>query len=127
MVELAKRLGHDARVGALQGNFGTPYENGIAALQAELDEARAAAAEDPEAAERVAELEAKLAEATRSAKPGRGDDDWASIDLDVNRDGQADPADLAALGGDDSPSKDDLAESPEATGDGSTDAPATGN
>jgi hypothetical protein len=42
MVELAKRLGYGARVGALQANFGTPYETGIAALEAELAEARAA-------------------------------------------------------------------------------------
>jgi hypothetical protein len=29
MVELAKRLGYGARVGAHQANFGTPFENGI--------------------------------------------------------------------------------------------------
>ena len=40
MVELAKQLGYGARVGALQANFGTPYENDIAALQDELAGAR---------------------------------------------------------------------------------------
>ena len=101
MVELAKRLGYGARVGALQGNFGTPFENGIAELQAELDEARVAAAENPddaEAQQRVDELNAELAEAIAAAKPGKGpDDSWATADLDVNDDGVVDPQDLAAL------------------------------
>lgn len=101
MVELAKRLGYGARVGALQGNFGTPFENGIAELRAELDEARVAAAEnldDAEAQQRVEELNAELAEAIAGAKPGNGpDDSWATADLDVNDDGVVDPQDLEAL------------------------------
>ena len=40
MVELSKRLGYGARVGALQANFGTPQENRITALQAELARGR---------------------------------------------------------------------------------------
>jgi hypothetical protein len=93
MVELAKQLGYGAHVGALQANFGTPYENGIAALQAELAEAEAAG--DQAEAER---LEAELAEAIANAKPGIGPkDDWASADLDVNDDGVVDQRDLEAL------------------------------
>jgi len=93
MVELAKQLGYGAHVGALQANFGTPYENGIAALQAELAEAEAAG--DQAEVER---LEAELAEAIENAKPGIGPkDDWASADLDVNHDGVVDQRDLEAL------------------------------
>jgi len=93
MVELSKRLGYGARVGALQANFGTPYENNIAALQAELADAQAAG--DQAEAER---LEAELAEAIENAKPGMGpDDSWATADLDVNDDGVVDEGDLEAL------------------------------
>ena len=93
MVELAKELGYGARVGALQANFGTPYETGIAALEAQLAEARAAG--DQAEVER---LEAELAEAIEKAKPGNGpDDSWASADLDVNHDGMVDRRDLDAL------------------------------
>jgi hypothetical protein len=101
MVELAKRLGYGARVGAMQANFGTPFENGIAELQAELAEAREAAAANPDdaaAQQRVEDLNAELAEAIAAAKPGKGpDDSWATADLDVNDDGVVDPQDLAAL------------------------------
>lgn len=101
MVELAKRLGYGARVGAMQANFGTPFENGIADLQAELAEAREAAAANPDdaaAQQRVEDLDAELAEAIAAAKPGKGpDDSWATADLDVNDDGVVDPQDLAAL------------------------------
>jgi hypothetical protein len=93
MVELAKQLGYGARVGALQANFGTPYENEIAALQAELADAQAAG-DQPE----VERLEAELAEAIENAKPGVGpDDSWATADLDVNDDGVVDRGDLEAL------------------------------
>ena len=93
MVELSKRLGYGARVGALQANFGTPQENRIAALQAEL--ATAEAAGDRAAVER---LEAELAAAIANAKPGDGpDDSWATADLDVNDDGVVDGRDLEAL------------------------------
>lgn len=98
MVEIAKRLGHDARVGALQGNFGTPLENGITELQAELDAANAALDTDPEAAARVEEIEAELAAAIAAARPRNGPSgDWAAVDLDVNADGVVDQRDLAAL------------------------------
>jgi hypothetical protein len=93
MVELAKQLGYGARVGALQANFGTPYENDIAALQTELAEAQAAG--DQAEVER---LEAELAAAIENAKPGVGpDDSWATADLDVNDDGAVDRGDLEAL------------------------------
>ena len=94
MVELAKQLGYGAHVGALQANFGTPYENGIAALQAELAEAEAAG--DQAEVER---LEGELAQAVENAKPGvRPDDSWATADLDVNDDGVVDQRDLETLG-----------------------------
>jgi hypothetical protein len=93
MVELAKQLGYGARVGALQANFGTPYENEIAALQSELAEAQAAGNQAE-----VERLEAELAEAIEKAKPGVGpDDSWATADLDVNDDGVVDGRDLEAL------------------------------
>jgi hypothetical protein len=93
MVELAKRLGYSPRVGAMQANFGTPYENGIADLQDQLADARAAG--DQAEVER---LEAKLEAAIAAAKPGKGpDDSWASADLDVNDDRMVDTRDLDAL------------------------------
>jgi hypothetical protein len=93
MVELSKRLGYGAHVGALQANFGTPYENDIAALQDQLTEAQATG----DVAE-VERLEAELAEAIENAKPGQGpDDSWATADLDVNDDGVVDKQDLEAL------------------------------
>jgi hypothetical protein len=93
MVELAKRLGYGARVGAHQANFGTPFENGIADLQAQLAEAKAAG--DQAEVER---LEHELAQAIENAKPGNGpDDSWATADLDVNDDGVVDKRDLDAL------------------------------
>ncbi|MEZ5931294.1 MAG: hypothetical protein R3F54_04990 [Alphaproteobacteria bacterium] len=102
MVAIAKALGYDASVGALQANFGTPGENGITDIQAELDAAREAVEADPDdaaAAARVDELEAALADAVAGAKPGRGPGgDWATADLDVNDDGVVDRADLDALG-----------------------------
>jgi hypothetical protein len=93
MVELSKRLGYGARVGALQANFGTPQENNIAALQAELADARTAGNQAE-----VERLEAELAEKIENAKPGKGpDDSWATADLDVNDDGVVDKRDLEAL------------------------------
>jgi hypothetical protein len=101
MVELSKRLGHGAQVGALQASFGTPQETGIASLAAELAMAHAeldANPEDPEAAAWVDELEMELAVAIDCARPGPGADrSWARADLDVNGDGVVDPRDLAAL------------------------------
>ena len=93
MVELAKRLGYSPRVGAMQANFGTPYENGIADLQDQLAEARAAGNQAE-----VERLEAELDTAIAAAKPGKGpDDSWATADLDVNDDGTVDARDLDAL------------------------------
>jgi hypothetical protein len=93
MVELAKRLGYSPRIGAMQANFGTPYENGIADLQDQLAEARAAGNQAE-----VDRLEAKLDAAIAAAKPGKGpDDSWATTDLDVNNDRTVDARDLEAL------------------------------
>jgi hypothetical protein len=93
MVELAKQLGYGARVGALQADFGTPYENGIADLEARLSGARAAG----NRAE-VERLQGKLDAAIAAAKPGAGpDESWATADLDANHDGRVDAHDLQAL------------------------------
>jgi hypothetical protein len=93
MVELAKQLGYGAHVGALQANFGTPFENGLAELQAEL-----AAAEQAGNAAEAERLRAELATAIQEAKPGAGPDDgWATADLDVNDDQVVDRRDLEAL------------------------------
>jgi hypothetical protein len=93
MVELSKRLGYGARVGAMQANFGTPYENGIADLQARL-----AAAEQAGNEAEAERLRRELAAAIKNAKPGEGPDDgWATADLDVNDDGVVDRRDLEAL------------------------------
>jgi hypothetical protein len=93
MVELAKRLGYGAQVGAHQANFGTPFENGIADLQAQLADARAAGNQAE-----VERLEGELAQAIENAKPGKGpNDSWATADLDVNDDGAVDNRDLDAL------------------------------
>lgn len=97
MVELAKQLGYGARVGALQANFGTPFENGIAGLQAEL-----AAAEEAGDQAETERLQGELATAIEEAKPGVGPDDgWATADLDVNDDQVVDRGDLEALARDD--------------------------
>ena len=93
MVELAKQLGYGAHVGALQANFGTPYENQIAALQDELAEAEAVGDEAE-----IERLEGELADAIANAKPGMGpNDSWATADLDVNGDGVVDARDLEAI------------------------------
>ena len=93
MVELAKRLGYGARVGAHQANFGTPFENGIADLQAQLAAAKTAGNQAE-----VERLENELAQAIENAKPGKGpDDSWATADLDVNDDQVVDKRDLDAL------------------------------
>ena len=101
MVELAKQLGYGARVGALQANFGTPFENGIADLQADL--AAAEEAGDEAEAER---LRGELAAAIEQAKPGVGPDDgWATADLDVNDDQVVDRRDLETLAQGDAPAE----------------------
>jgi hypothetical protein len=93
MVELAKRLGYGASVGAHQANFGTPFENDIADLQAQLAAAEAAGNQAE-----VERLEKELAQAIENAKPGKGpDDSWATADLDVNDDRVVDKRDLDAL------------------------------
>ena len=66
MVALAKSWATPRPVGALQGNFGTPFENDLAGTVAELEAARAASAASPGDADlqaEVARLEAELAAA----------------------------------------------------------------
>ena len=101
MVELAKQLGYGARVGALQANFGTPFENGIADLQADL-----AAAEQAGDEAEAEHLRGELAAAIEQAKPGVGPDDgWATADLDVNDDQVVDRRDLETLAQGDAPAE----------------------
>ena len=100
MVHIALALGYSGHVGALQGVFGTPQENGLLDLGAELEAARAALADAPEDAALQAEvdrLEQELAARTASVKPGEGPKDgWELVDLDVNGDGVVDRQDLEA-------------------------------
>jgi hypothetical protein len=101
MVELAKALGYPASVGALQGNFGTPFENGLAPMTRQLADARLAAAVEPDnpwLQAEVARLKQALATAV-DALPATGDQTWATIDLDVTGDGVVDAADLTAIVG----------------------------
>lgn len=99
-VAIAKELGYSEHVGALQANFGNPYENGIAELEADLEAARTEQDRTPTAdgKERIERLEADLAAAISAAKPGRGpDDSWAVANLDVDGNGRVDQDDLNAL------------------------------
>jgi len=98
MVALAKELGYPASVGALQGNFGTPFENGLAPVVVDLEAARAALTQaplDPMLQADVIRLETALTTAT-SDMPQGSFGDWATVDLDVTDDGVVDAADLTA-------------------------------
>ena len=68
MVELAKRLGYGAQVGAHQANLGTPFENGIADLQAQLAAAREAKNTRPS---RTSNKSSRKPSRTRSLARGR--------------------------------------------------------
>ena len=100
MVGIAKALGYDARVGAMQANFGTPFENGIYDLEVSLADVQAhqsAAPDDTSLAGEIERLAAELAAAIGLAKPGTApDDSWATVDLDVNDDLVVDDRDLEA-------------------------------
>ena len=100
MVGIAKALGYEGRVGAMQANFGTPFENGIYNLEVSLADAQAqhsAAPEDTSLAAEIERLAAELAAAIGLAKPGAApDDSWATVDLDVNDDLVVDERDLQA-------------------------------
>jgi hypothetical protein len=99
MVALAKELGYPASVGAMQANFGTPFENGIGSSTVELETARAAASAAPTDLSlrlEVARLEAALAAAV-AAMPASSFAGWSAVDLDVTDDGAVDAADLEAV------------------------------
>ena len=98
MVALAKELGYPASVGALQGNFGTPFETGVATVVVDLEVARAALALAPLDSllqAEVVRLEASLTTATADLPQGAFGE-WATVDLDVTGDSVVDGADLAA-------------------------------
>lgn len=98
MVALAKELGYPASVGAMQANFGTPFENGVASITVELETARIAASATPTDVSlqaEVARLEAALAAAV-AAMPASSFAGWSAVDLDVTDDGVVDAADLQA-------------------------------
>jgi hypothetical protein len=98
MVAIAKSLGYDARVGAMQANCGTPFENGIHDLKVSLAEVRAqqfTASEDSGLVAGIERLAADLAAAIGLATPGAGpNDSWATVDLDVTNDLVVDGRDL---------------------------------
>ena len=101
MVQIAIEQGHSASVGAMQANFGTPQENGIQDLAENLDAARAALAEADDAdrpaiEQEIESLETQIGNLVDAAKPGRGPEGWATVDLDVNGDGTVDANDLNA-------------------------------
>lgn len=91
-VTLAKELGFNASVGAMQANFGTPFENGLVATDPTTGEFL----KDPDTGEFV--IDATPAEIA-AVKPGNGPrTGWETeTDLDVNIDGLVDDADLDAV------------------------------
>lgn len=89
-VDLAKELGFNASVGAMQANFGTPFENGLVATDPETG----AFLKDPDSGAFIIDAsEAEIA----AVKPGGGPrTGWETeTDLDVNMDGLVDATDLA--------------------------------
>jgi hypothetical protein len=103
MVELARALRLPTAVGVLQASFGTPAENGLVEPGRAVAAAHAALAKQPGSRalaaaldERQRELDAALAALPAFRKSGR---DWALADLDVDRNGSVDAADLAAVDG----------------------------
>ena len=88
-VALAKTLGLGASVGAMQANFGTPFENGFVAT----DPVTGEFLKDPETGEFL--IDASDAEIA-AAKPGNGPKTGWEIEtrLDVNMDGIVDKTDL---------------------------------
>lgn len=98
MVGIARALGYPASVGAMQANFGTPFENGVHSLEVSLAAAKAdqsAAPADTSLAGEIERLTAGLVAAIGLAKPGAApDESWAAVDLDVNNDLVVDQRDL---------------------------------
>ena len=138
MVQIAIEQGHPASVGAMQANFGTPQENGIQDLAEDLDAARAALAEAdegdrPAIEQEIESLETQIGNLVDAAKPGRGPEGWATVDLDVNGDGAVDANDLNAApptgdnddGGEDGETEDTTGD--DTTGDDTTGDDTTGD
>ena len=114
MVKLAKLLGYGAWVGAMQANFGTMQELGIADLQDAVTDAQsdldavveALAAGDPTvtqadllaATQALEDAQADLLavdQIAADAKPGLGPKgEWATVDLDYNDDDVVDTKDI---------------------------------
>lgn len=88
-VALGKELGFSASVGAMQANFGTPFENGLVATDPDTGEFL----KDPDTGEFI--IDATQADIA-AVKPGNGPRTrWETeTDLDVNMDGIVDGTDL---------------------------------
>ncbi|MCW9039591.1 MAG: hypothetical protein OQJ76_03765 [Rhodospirillales bacterium] len=117
MVAIAKALGYNASVGAMQANFGTPQENAPTSensaeegagtettpTEGEVTAPTEIAASEPtptegEATDGDAETTTAEGDATEGEEGGKVA--WASVNLDVNGDGIVSKADLtAALSG----------------------------
>lgn len=88
-VALAKELDFNASVGAMQANFGTPFENGLVATDPDTGEFL----KDPDTGDFIIDAtESEIA----AVKPGEGPRTGWEIetDLDVNMDGVVDAVDL---------------------------------
>lgn len=101
MSELARRLGHDTRVGVLQARFGTPQETGLTAVRNEIRRTRARLEVDPgnlDLKGELARLDVERRHLIERASPISAEEGgWASVNLDVNGDGAVDRRDLVAL------------------------------
>lgn len=88
-VAIAKSVGLNASTGAMQANFGTPFENGLVATDPDTGEFL----KDPDTGEYIIDAtDEEIAE----VKPGNGPkSDWEIVtSLDVNMDGVVDKDDL---------------------------------
>lgn len=98
MVSLALTLGYDASIGALQANFGTPFENGIADLLDALARADRGAEIDSERSALIGAMEEQLETIVKNLPTAcNGYHEWPLIDLDVNDDDTVNHADLLAV------------------------------
>ena len=93
-VALAKSLGLGASTGAMQANFGTPFENGLVATDPDTGEFL----KDPDTGEFIIDA---TDEEIAAVKPGSGPKSgWeTATELDVNMDGVVDRLDLISAQG----------------------------